>query len=269
VSLYTAELTGRNQVEVQSEVPDRGHAVTPGTPQPRPTILIVDDERAVLESLSELLRRECRVLVTTDPDEAVNLVVSEDVALVLSDQRMPRQTGVELLARVAAVSPQTVRVLFTGYADIDAVIQGVNDGHIYRYLTKPWEPEDMLGLVRESTRDYSLASENSRLSAELAALSAERAALATDLERTAYTIDGLAERNEQLRAALADLRDSHWHLRRLRELLPMCASCHKVRTGDEYWQNVQQYLLENADFLTHGLCPQCLAVYEAGLDAES
>jgi hypothetical protein len=68
-----------------------------------------------------------------------------------------------------------------------------------------------------------------------------------------------AKRNAALEKALADLSASHWHLRRLQELLPICSYCGKVRTGEDYWQSVEAYLAENADFLTHGVCPDCLA----------
>jgi hypothetical protein len=65
---------------------------------------------------------------------------------------------------------------------------------------------------------------------------------------------------------LEDLRASHWHLRRLQELLPICVYCRKVRTGDDYWQSVEAYLQENSDFLTHGICPECLAKVDRELE---
>lgn len=232
----------------------------------RPLVLVVDDEPDVIETLRELLRREFEVLGTTDPDEALALLAERDVALVLTDQRMPKRSGVELLARAAALSPQTVRVLFTGYSDIDAVIRAVNQGRIYRYVAKPWRPEELLEIVRESTRDYHLVEENRRLSRRLRTVAAASATAAADLERLEGEAGELAGQNEVLRAALVDLQESHWHLRRLQELLPMCMVCRKVRTGEEYWESVERYLLENSDFLTHGLCPECLATMEAGLD---
>jgi hypothetical protein len=77
-----------------------------------------------------------------------------------------------------------------------------------------------------------------------------------------------AKRNAALEKALVELRASHWHLRRLQELLPICSYCGKVRTGDDHWQNVEVYLAENADFLTHGICPECLAKVHPGLEEE-
>jgi hypothetical protein len=74
------------------------------------------------------------------------------------------------------------------------------------------------------------------------------------------------KKSAALEKALADLRSSHWHLRRLKELLPICSYCGKVRTGEDYWQSVEAYLAENADFLTHGVCPECLAKLDLELE---
>lgn len=259
----------------------------------KPKVLVVDDEPGVLESIRELLRREFEVFVTSDPAEAVRILEREDIAVVLTDQRMPKTSGVELLARSARLCPETVRVLFTGYSDIEAVIQAINEGRVFRYVAKPWDPDELLDLVRECTGQHGLAEENIRLTAELAsALESELLELAESLseggvltmeaeergrelaqslaerevdrlaERAAAE-QGLVARNAALQAALDDVRRSHWMLRRVQELLPVCSYCGKVRTGEGRWQTMREYLNENADFLTHGVCPDCLAALES------
>jgi hypothetical protein len=75
-----------------------------------------------------------------------------------------------------------------------------------------------------------------------------------------------AKKSAALEKALADLGHSTWHLKRLQELLPICVYCRKVRTGEDYWQSVEAYLEENADFLTHGICPDCLSRMKLELD---
>lgn len=261
----------------------------------RPKVLVVDDEPAVLESVRELLYRDYEVFVASDPSEALAILERQDIAVVLTDQRMPKTSGVELLARSARLRPETVRVLFTGYSDIEAVIQAINKGRVFRYVAKPWDPDELLDIVKECTTQYDLAEENIRLTAELASaletellglvvglseggvLSAEAAQRGRELAQSIAEREvdrlavheaaerGLKARNEALQAALDDLHRSHWMLRRVQELLPVCSYCGKVRTGEGRWQTLLEYLHENSDFLTHGVCPDCLAAVEAEL----
>jgi response regulator RpfG family c-di-GMP phosphodiesterase len=234
----------------------------------RPTVLVVDDDVGVLKSLMELLRRDYRVIGTTDPGEAISaLEGGHEIALILTDQRMPGKTGVELLADAAGLSPDTVRMLFTGYSDIAAVISAINDGRVFRYITKPWDPEELLANVNAAVRTFSIAKENARLTAELGQAVDEALSERDRAERLYSAGLDLGERNDTLSRALEDLRTSHWHLRRLQELLPMCAYCGKVRTGEDYWESVQTYLTENSDFLTHGICPECAAKAKRELEA--
>jgi response regulator RpfG family c-di-GMP phosphodiesterase len=233
----------------------------------RPKILVVDDDADVLESLVELLRREYEVLGTADPTEALAVLERDrEIALILSDQRMPDKTGVELLADAAEVSPETVRMLLTGYSDISAVIAAINGGRVFRYITKPWDPEELLANVRAAVSTFAIAKENVRLTAELQQAVDEVLSERERVERLQSEELDLNHRNETLGRALEDLRASHWHLRRLQELLPICSYCGKVRTGEDYWQSVETYLAENSDFLTHGVCPECMAGIERGLD---
>ena len=118
-----------------------------GNPQ-SPKILIVDDESEVLNSLADLLRKDFHVFATSDVDEALRLLVSSSMfSVVISDQRMPVLTGAKLLAIVAKSSPDTARILLTGYADIDAVIEAVNQAQIVHYITKPWDAVKLLATI--------------------------------------------------------------------------------------------------------------------------
>src|SRR3989442_9053452 len=133
----------------------------------RPSILVVDDEADVVESIRELLRLDYRVLVATRASEAMSILGERPVDVVMTDQRMPEMTGVELLHHVRESQPDTVRLLFTGYADVRAVVDAINRGSIYRYITKPWDPEDLQVIVRDAVERHDLIAERQRLLAEL------------------------------------------------------------------------------------------------------
>jgi DNA-binding NtrC family response regulator len=142
--------------------PDRGDAIL--SPAASPRILIVDDEEAILETLSFTFMDHYEVLTTPDPLAALQILeTNQPIAVVITDQRMPGMTGVELLKRVYERFPETVRIILTGFADSEATIQAINDGHIYGYVNKPWEPEDLKAMVRRAAQLHALSVENRRL----------------------------------------------------------------------------------------------------------
>jgi response regulator RpfG family c-di-GMP phosphodiesterase len=141
------------------------------TPTSKHCLLVVDDEADVGDSVHDLLRREFRVLRATSAQDGLRLMQEEEVHIIMTDQRMPRITGVELLAKVKARNPHAVRLLFTGYADLESIIAAINQGHIYHFLKKPWQPEELLAAVRTAATEYdriiAAAEEGERLRAEL------------------------------------------------------------------------------------------------------
>lgn len=130
---------------------------------PRPTVLFVDDEERILRTLAVLFRARCDVLTTTDPQEALRLLSERSVHVIISDQRMPQMLGAELLARAREISPHTIRILLTGYSDLDAAIEAVNAGEIWRYLSKPWTVESIQNTVRDAA---TVASANRAMAAD-------------------------------------------------------------------------------------------------------
>jgi DNA-binding NtrC family response regulator len=138
------------------------------TPTKHP-ILLVDDEPEILFSLRGLLRREFELYTAESGAQALELLHQHPIHVLVTDQRMPQMTGVELLRRARQESPQTVRIMFTGYADLKAVIDAVNQGQIYRYLTKPWDPDEMVALLHEACAHHERLAERQRLLAELRA----------------------------------------------------------------------------------------------------
>ncbi|MHB1561281.1 MAG: ATP-binding protein [Isosphaeraceae bacterium] len=138
-----------------------------GTERKRQTLLIVDDEVDVLESLRHQFHRTYRVLTSPSGTEAIELLRTNDVDVILSDQRMPGMSGDVLLRRARELKPDTIRMLFTGYADIQAVISAVNEGHIFRYILKPWDSAELEGIIRQGIEQHDLLAERRRLIAEL------------------------------------------------------------------------------------------------------
>ena len=151
------------------------------TPTSKHCLLVVDDEADVCDSVHDLLRREFRVLRATSAQEGFRLMQDEEVHIIMTDQRMPRVTGVELLEKVKVRNPNAVRMLFTGYADLDSIIAAINQGHIFHFLKKPWQPEELLAAVRAAADEYdrliAAAEEGQRLRSELAAILARVTAL--------------------------------------------------------------------------------------------
>src|SRR6266852_6121844 len=134
-------------------------------------LLVVDDEPDVCDSVYDLLRREFKVLKARSAAEGVQLLQDNEVHIIMTDQRMPQTTGVEMLSSVRARHPRAVRMLFTGYADLEAIIAAINQGHVFQFLKKPWQPEDLEAAVREAAAEYDRlvesAEETARLYAEL------------------------------------------------------------------------------------------------------
>jgi signal transduction histidine kinase len=133
----------------------------------RHTILVVDDEADVVKSVKDLLRLDYKVLTATSAAEAQEILRNEEVHIVMTDQRMPEMTGVELLSNIRGIYPHAVRLLFTGYADIRAVIDAINQGNVYRYITKPWDPDELQTVIREACERYDLIVERESMMAEL------------------------------------------------------------------------------------------------------
>ncbi len=133
----------------------------------RHTILVVDDEPDVVKSVQDLLRLDYKVLGATRAADALVILNKEIVDVVMTDQRMPEMSGVEFLRKAREQHPDAIRLLFTGYADIRAVIDAINQGNVYRYITKPWDPDELQTVIREACERRDLLAERQRLLDEL------------------------------------------------------------------------------------------------------
>jgi two-component system response regulator HupR/HoxA len=132
-----------------------------------PTVLIVDDEPRVLDALEAVLAAEFRLIRAAGGEEALALLRDREVAVIITDHRMPGMTGVEFLGRSQEPVPDAIRIVLTAYTDVDSLMDAINTGHIYHFVPKPWDPNELMVVVRRAAERYALARENARLREEL------------------------------------------------------------------------------------------------------
>ena len=130
-------------------------------------ILVVDDEPLSVRAVARAVATEGQVMTATHAAEAFRLLATTPVAVVIVDQRMPDMVGTDLLARCAAQHPDVVRVLLTGYTDVDTLLGAINAGHVFSYLTKPWEPHELRLVVRRAIERYAVETDRRRLLGEM------------------------------------------------------------------------------------------------------
>ncbi len=130
-------------------------------------ILYVDDEENNLQAFKATFRRDYKVALAISAIDGREYLKSNEVDIIITDQRMPEETGVDFLASVIPNYPEPIRILLTGYTDIQAVIDAINKGQIYHYLTKPWEEDYMRTVIKNAYEVFALRKENKRLTEDL------------------------------------------------------------------------------------------------------
>jgi diguanylate cyclase len=137
------------------------------------SLLVVDDEPYILTTLTALLANDFDVLAAPSAEAAMQEFARRPVDLILTDQRMPRTTGVQLLEWVRQNYPRTIRLLMTGFGELEDAVEAINRGQVYRYLFKPWRADELLQILRDAARTYQLERNNERLLEELRRLNVE------------------------------------------------------------------------------------------------
>lgn len=120
-----------------------------------PVIIVVDDEIEILKVIKKILEDKFIVKTALSAKEALDLI-DDEVHIILADQRMPEMTGAELFKIVRQKHPEIVRILMTGYSDMNAIVDSINEGEIFRYVRKPWEINDLLFTLKEGLQKYKL-----------------------------------------------------------------------------------------------------------------
>jgi PAS domain S-box-containing protein len=130
-------------------------------------LLVIDDEEEVLKSLKRQFRKQYEVFLANSADAGYRIIEEQPVQVIISDQRMPGMTGTAFYSKIKTQFPYAIRLILTAFSDIEAVIAAINDGNIFRYITKPWNPAELDAVVKEAFECYRLATENRNLSQEL------------------------------------------------------------------------------------------------------
>jgi putative nucleotidyltransferase with HDIG domain len=165
------------------------------------TVLFVDDEVNILRAVQRLLRHEpCRVLTASRGSEALGLLADDAAQVVVSDQRMPEMNGVELLSVIRERHPDAVRMMLTGYTEMNVAVDAINHGEIYRLITKPWNDEELKATLRQAFDHYDLKNEIRRLNQ----VTREQNLKLQDMNRTLEAkvrdrTKQLADKNQELR----------------------------------------------------------------------
>jgi diguanylate cyclase (GGDEF)-like protein len=228
------------------------------------SLLLVDDEPYILPALVALLKHEFKVYTANSADAAEQVFEQHAIDIVLTDQNMPRRTGVELLEWVREHSPHSIRLLMTGYAELEDAVAAINRGQVYYYLLKPWRTEDLLQILRNASDRFELERSNDRLVMELRNLNREleqRVAERTRELEVAYT--QLEQRSRELeRLALTDPLTGLFN-RRAMEGLAMAELKRHARYDnpltiavidvDHFKQINTDYLLTGGDAVLRGL----------------
>lgn len=176
-------------------------------------ILIVDDEEANLRALERLLSYEYQPLSAQSGAEALEVLAQHECAMIISDQRMPEMSGLDFLRQAAEMRHQTIRILLTGYTDIDTLVEAINCGIVYKYVTKPWSNDDLLQLVRRGLEHFESNKIGHSSKRDLARLerkvNAARAAAmhlwSENIRLRSPELSSHAERIQRYAGALADL----------------------------------------------------------------
>ncbi len=173
------------------------------------TLLFVDDEPGILSALRRLFRPHgYRIFIAEGGAAGLEILEKEQIDLVISDMRMPEMDGAAFLKEVRGRWPKVMRILLTGYADITSTVAAINQGEIYRYISKPWDDNEIVTVVREALERQMLQLENQRLTALTQAQNDELKVLNSSLEQK------VAERTAELRQALTFVEQSHGELKK-------------------------------------------------------
>lgn len=160
-----------------------------------PAVLVVDDEVRSLDAIRRTIDEEFQVFTADGAAQARSIMEANQIHVILCDQRMPEQSGVDFLREVREQWPDTVRIIISGYTDSEDIIDGINSGGIYQYILKPWMPDHLLESVRRAADAQAMQSQTSRLSVELRvspSVMRRRSAISQEQARNTFGFDSIA-----------------------------------------------------------------------------
>ncbi|MDH5298922.1 MAG: response regulator [Desulfobulbaceae bacterium] len=237
-------------------------------------LLYVDDEEINLYNFTLTFEDDFEVITAISAAEALDCFNHYDeIAIVVADQRMGKMTGVELLEKIHEMAPDTVRVILTAYVVSEDIIDAINRGRVYKYILKPWDADELRLTLEQAREKYTLKHHNKQLLRELAEANAALELSRHELERRVSertaelaAVNGALskeiEERRQIEAEreelIADLKEALGRVKMLSGMLPICASCKKIRDDRGYWNHIESYIESNSSALfSHGICPDC------------
>ncbi len=221
-----------------------------------PPILYIDDEQDNLTVFYSAFRRNFKVYLANSAQEGMEIMKKQSVNLVIADQRMPEMTGIEFLEKIKLEYPDCIRMVLTGYTDVEAIIQAINKGRVYRYITKPWSKDDLKITIDHALETYELKEQNRKLF--------------TDLEEANLTLEKkVIERTKKIESQRREITDSIQYASRIQSaLLPEKEELDKhlpsyfilnkprnIVSGDYYWlaHKDNKVVVAIADCTGHGV----------------
>ncbi len=221
-----------------------------------PPILYIDDEQDNLTVFYSAFRRNFKVYLANSGQEGMEIMRKHSVHLVIADQRMPEMTGIEFLEKIKLEYPDSIRMVLTGYTDVEAIIQAINKGRVYRYITKPWSKDDLKITIDHALETYELKQQNRKLF--------------TDLEEANLTLEKkVIERTKKIESQRREITDSIQYASRIQSaLLPEKEELDKhlpsyfilnkprnIVSGDYYWlaHKDNKVVVAVADCTGHGV----------------
>lgn len=191
-------------------------------------ILAIDDEVEILNSINRVFRKQYDVHVFEFPDKALDAIKEHEFAVIISDMKMPAMDGATFLTEANKLSPNSVRILLTGYSDMESTIRAINEGHIYSFMSKPWNNDELKLLVENAVKYYQTKAQNSELTDQLQATNEKLSLMNLSLEKT------VKERTVALRQSNAKLKQSVQRQRAMfHRLLDMISLIVDDRVGGE------------------------------------
>ena len=231
------------------------------------SLLLLDDEQDILNSLKRLLRRDYDVVCYTEGQEALDYLADNNVDIIMSDMRMPQMNGDEFLTSAKKCQPDAIRILLTGYSDMESTINAINNGSIYTYIGKPWDNESLKLTLEKAASHYGLKKEKIALSAKLKEANDELANLNQSLEiRIKKRTAALEASKEKLNNSLSIQQDL------MSDMLDMLSATIEYRTGfgDRHLKRIakQSRLLAVRLELDEASCRRiyfCALIHEIGM----
>lgn len=174
----------------------------------QPVLLYVDDELENLTGFKFVFRKHYKIFVAQSAFEGLEIMRNNEIHLVITDQRMPKMTGIEFLEKIASSYPDVTRIILTGFSDVEAIIQAINKGRVYRYITKPWNKDELKVTIENAMEAYKLRKENKILVENLRGLNEQLESYAQNLEnKVKVRTEQIVKQKEEIELINNNLED--------------------------------------------------------------